>query len=119
MPEALSESQAATATACDADQLSHLQEHGYVILPEVIGKAEVARIRDELEPHLGAFGRNPFEGELTQRVYALLAKAPSIATLVEHPAVLSLTDQFLRPSYLLWGGLAINLHPGETRQAYH
>ena len=42
-----------------------------------------------------------------------------IATLVERPAVMSLIDQFLRPSYLLWVGLAINLDPGETRQAYH
>jgi hypothetical protein len=35
------------------------------------------------------------------------------------PAVMSLIDQFLRPSYLLWGGLAINLDPSETRQVYH
>lgn len=101
------------------DALTKLREEGYVILRELIPSEQVEAIRAELEPHFGPFGRNPFEGEKTQRCYALLAKAPSIAALVEHPAVLALVDQFLSPSYLLWGALAVNLHPGETRQDYH
>jgi len=96
-----------------------LRKDGFVILPELIPPELVEQITAELTPHLGPFGRNPFEGSKTQRVYALLAKAPSIAQLVEHPAVLALIDQYLRSSYLLWGGLAINKHPGEERQAYH
>ncbi|MEM7413518.1 MAG: phytanoyl-CoA dioxygenase family protein [Myxococcota bacterium] len=103
----------------DPAALAHLREHGYVVLPSLLSRDEVARVRGELAPHLTHFGRNPFEGHKTQRVYALLAKAPSIAALVEHPAVLALIDPFLMPSYLLWGGLAINKHPGEERQDYH
>jgi len=103
----------------DPTELAHLQDHGYVILPSVLSKDEVETIRGELAPYLTHFGRNPFEGWKTQRVYALLAKAPSIASLVEHPRALSLDDQFLAPTYLLWGGLAINKHPGEDRQDYH
>lgn len=105
----------------DADPaaLEHLRTHGYVILPSLLTPAEVETVRSELAPHLQHFGRNPFEGHKTQRVYALLAKAPSIAPLVEHPDVLALIDHFLAPSYLLWGGLAINKHPGEVRQDYH
>jgi ectoine hydroxylase-related dioxygenase (phytanoyl-CoA dioxygenase family) len=99
--------------------LEQLMEQGFVILPDVLSPEQVATVRSEIEPHLGPFGRNPFEGERTQRAYALLAKAPSIADLVEHPAVLALMDHFLRPSYLLWAAIAINLHPGETRQDYH
>ena len=99
--------------------LERLRKDGFVILPNVLRPEQVATVRSELEPHLGAFGRNPFEGERTQRVYALLAKAPSIASLVEHPEALALIDQFLSKTYLLWGALAINLHPGETRQDYH
>jgi hypothetical protein len=99
--------------------LQDLQENGFVNLPPLLSRDRVQEIRSELEPHLGAFGRNPFEGEKTQRIYALLAKAPSVADLVEDPSVLELVDQFLRPTYLLWGALAINLHPGKTRQAYH
>ncbi len=97
----------------------HLEAHGYVILPSLLSAAEVEEVRSELAPHLNQFGRNPFEGHRTQRVYALLAKAPSIAPLVEHPKVLALIDRYLAPSYLLWGGLAINKHPGEVRQDYH
>lgn len=105
----------------DADPaaLEHLQAHGYVILPSLLSTEEIATVRSELAPHLNHFGRNPFEGHKTQRVYALLAKAPSIAPLVEHPEVLALIDRYLAPSYLLWGGLAINKHPGEVRQEYH
>ncbi|MCR9093976.1 MAG: phytanoyl-CoA dioxygenase family protein [bacterium] len=101
------------------EALEHLETHGYVILPSLLSREEVETIRGELAPHLTHFGRNPFEGHKTQRVYALLAKAPSIAPLVEHPDVLALIDRFLAPSYLLWGGLAINKHPDEVRQDYH
>ena len=94
-------------------------EDGYVIIPDVLSAEQVERVRSQLGPHLGPFGRNPFEGEQSQRVYALLAKAPAIADLVEHPEVLALVDHVLTPTYLLWGALAINLHPGETAQALH
>lgn len=99
--------------------LQHLREHGFVVLPGILSRSTVETLHSELKPHLGPFGRNPFEGERTQRAYALLAKAPTIADLIEHEAVLSLVDAFLRPSYLLWGALAVNLHPGAARQGYH
>lgn len=99
--------------------LEQLRRDGYVILPSRLSRDEVETVRAELVPHLGPYGRNPFEGHRTQRIYALLAKAPSVAALVEHPEVLALVDAFLVESYWLWGALAINLHPGETRQDYH
>ena len=110
---------ASTTDDVDPAGLERLREDGYLILPNAISPELVARVRAELAPHLGAFGRNPFEGHRTQRVYALLAKAPAIAEMVEHPTVLAYVDRFLQPSYLLWGALAVNLHPGETRQDYH
>ena len=81
-----------------------------------------ARIRTELAPWLGpdAFrGRNDFEGFETNRVYALLAKAPAVAELVEHPWVMSILDELLEPNPLLSANLAINLLPGETAQQVH
>jgi ectoine hydroxylase-related dioxygenase (phytanoyl-CoA dioxygenase family) len=107
------------AAAPASPELQRLREDGFVILPNLLTPAQVAVVREELKPHLGPFGRNPFEGERTQRVYALLAKAPSIAQLIEHPEVLALVDTFLSKTYLLWGALAINLHSGETRQDFH
>lgn len=45
-------------------------------------------------------GRNDFEGLHSERVYALLAKAPSVAERVEHPAVLELVDGMLPRNHL-------------------
>ena len=91
------------------------------MLPAVIGSEEISRIREQLAPYLAGhlFGRNDFEGFRSERVYALLAKAPAIATLVEHPAVLALVESVLHPGYLLSANLAIKVHPGETAQTWH
>jgi ectoine hydroxylase-related dioxygenase (phytanoyl-CoA dioxygenase family) len=98
-----------------------LRREGFVVLPAVIGPEEIFPIREQLAPYLAGrlFGRNDFEGFRSERVYALLAKAPAIATLVEHPAVLALVDDLLHPGYLLSANLAINVHPGETAQSWH
>jgi ectoine hydroxylase-related dioxygenase (phytanoyl-CoA dioxygenase family) len=98
-----------------------LRARGYVVIPNLLSGAQIDRIRAELAPYLrGAlFGRNDFEGFKTERVYALLAKAPVIAELVEHPAVLAIVDEVLAPNYLLSANLAIKLYPGETRQRLH
>jgi len=91
------------------------------VLPAVIGSEEISRIREQLAPYLAGrlFGRNDFEGYRSQRVYALLAKAPAAAGLVTHPALVALLDQLLHPAYLLSAHLAINVHPGETAQQLH
>src|SRR5262245_27429049 len=94
---------------------------GYVVIPNLLSGAQIDRIRTALAPYLRGtlFGRNDFEGFKTERVYALLAKAPVVAELVEHPAVLTLVDEMLAPNYLLSANLAIKLYPGETRQRLH
>jgi ectoine hydroxylase-related dioxygenase (phytanoyl-CoA dioxygenase family) len=62
---------------------------------------------------------SPFEGALTQRVYALLAKSPAFVDLVQHAAVLRLVDELLQPGYLISAYLAINILPGERAQPIH
>ncbi len=101
--------------------LSELRRDGYVVLPKLASADQLAAIRRDLAPFLRGrlFGRNDFEGFRSERVYALLAKAPSVAALVEHPAVLELVDAVLDPDYLLSANLAINVHPGETAQMLH
>jgi ectoine hydroxylase-related dioxygenase (phytanoyl-CoA dioxygenase family) len=110
-----------TTTSAPA-ALDTLQREGYVVLERAVDHEVLGRIRAELAPFLGTgahLGRNDFEGFSTNRVYALLAKAPSIAELVEHPAVVELLDALLLPNYLLSANLAINLLPGETAQTLH
>ena len=108
----------ATGTRRHLDQI---QADGYVVLPDLIGASELELIRSQLEPLLvdAPHGRNDFEGFCSQRVYALLAKAPSTAALVAHPVVLAILDELLHPSYLLSANIAINVHPGETAQMLH
>ena len=78
-------------------------------------------MRAALAPYLQGkhMGRNDFEGFCSERVYALLAKDPALALLVEHPRLLSIVDRLLAPHYLLSAFLAINVHPGETPQGWH
>lgn len=97
------------------------QRQGYVVIEEALAAHQLDALREGLQPLLdGApLGRNDFEGRSTNRVYALLAKVPAMAALVEHPRVLALLDALLEPRYLLSAALAINLLPGETAQQWH
>jgi len=94
---------------------------GYLIFERVLSPAKVGEIRAALAPHLARDlkGRNDFEGEKTNRVYALLAKSPVFAELAIHQLALAFAEAELGPSCLLSALLAINLHPGETVQPWH
>lgn len=98
-----------------------IRRDGYAIVPDLISQDEVREIKRSLAPWLRGelMGRNDFEGFRSERVYALLAKAPPVARIVEHPTVLAVLDQLLTPHYRLSGCLAINVHPGETPQGWH
>jgi ectoine hydroxylase-related dioxygenase (phytanoyl-CoA dioxygenase family) len=98
-----------------------LRARGYVVIPSLLSGGQIDRIRTALAPYLRGtlFGRNDFEGFKTERVYALPAKAPVVAELVEHPAVLTIVDEVLASNYLLSANLAIKLYPGQTRQRLH
>ena len=78
----------------DADAI---RSDGYVVLPELLSREETAEIKQSLEPWLRGelMGRNDFEGLHSERVYALLAKAPPVAKVIEHPSVLAIIDQLL------------------------
>ncbi|MBQ1542838.1 MAG: phytanoyl-CoA dioxygenase family protein [Caulobacteraceae bacterium] len=101
--------------------LTRYARDGYVIVERALDPADVAAIRAELTPILdaGRDGRNDFEGHRTRRVYALLAKAPTTAILVEHPLLLAMLDRLMSPGFLLSADLAIELREGETVQPWH
>ncbi len=96
------------------------EEDGYVTFPAILDDAGAERIRAALTPHFTKTGRNVFEGFDSNRVYALLAKAPDVfADMVTHPLSLYFADRELGDNPLLSALLAINLHPGETVQPWH
>jgi len=99
---------------------SRYQEDGYVIFRNVMSASEVDRVRQALEPHLTHRGRNNFEGFKSNRVYALLAKAPEVfSDMASHPLALAFAEAELGSTCLLSALLAINLLPGETVQDWH
>jgi len=104
-----------------AARLDEISERGYCVIEGAFSSEQVQRTKTELSPWLQGelMGRNNFEGERSERVYALLAKAPSIAEMIEHSDVLAIVDSILAPHYLLSAALAINVHPGETPQPFH
>lgn len=104
-----------------ADDLATFDSQGYVVIEGALAAHELDALREGLEPLLrdAPLGRNDFEGLQSNRVYALLAKVPAIAPLVEHPRVLGMMDALLEPGYLLTSAIAINLLPGETAQSWH
>jgi len=104
-----------------AEALERLDAQGFVVLERLLTPAQIDALREEVLPLAlaGPLGRNPFEGERTHRVYALLAKAETVAPMVEHPRVLDIVDHLLEPNYLLTACQVIHLLPGETEQAVH
>lgn len=105
-------------TSAHIDAIRH---QGYTIIERLIDASDIARLKQALAPWLNGklMGRNNFEGHFSERVYALLAKDPAFATIVEHPAIVAMLDELLEPDYLLSANLAINTHPGETPQPFH
>jgi ectoine hydroxylase-related dioxygenase (phytanoyl-CoA dioxygenase family) len=103
------------------DLAEAIRRDGYVVARDLISPREVREIKDSLAPWLQErhFGRNDFEGFRSERVYALLAKSPAIARIVDHPTVLAVCDRLLQKHYRLSACLAIQVHPGETLQGWH
>lgn len=101
--------------------LEELEENGYVILEGVLDREQQEALRGVLQPHFERhlFGRNPFEGQNTQRVYGLLAKSRLFDALVAHSAVMAACEATLGPGFLLSVAHAILIHPGEAAQGLH
>lgn len=99
--------------------LADVQAQGYVIIPNLISRQQLDSIRAEVMPLLEKKGRNFFEGELTQRIYSVIAKTFELNSLVEHPVILALLDRIFSPDYLLSQLQVINILPGEKQQPIH
>ena len=104
-----------SAALCD------IHDQGYTVIENVMRVSELATFREVLRAHMvkSPMGRNVFEGTKSHRLYALLAKSPSFADMIQHPLALAFAEHFLGSTCLLSACLSINLHPGETVQPWH
>lgn len=101
-------------------RLGDLDEKGFTVIEDFLPPAELAEVRRVLGLYLGShLGRNDFEGERTERVYTLVARARVFWRIVLDERVLALCERVLLPNYLLTASQAIQINPGETPQAFH
>ena len=101
-----------------------MDEFGYVILDNVLQQQDVAKMREELEPH---FATRPdcqaqFFGYKTTRIEALFAKSKMTQFMAVHPIVLAIAEHVLGANcdtfqVNLTQGIRIN--PGEKAQIIH
>ena len=63
-----------------ASRLDEISEFGFCVIEGAFSVKQVQRTKTQLAPWLQGklMGRNNFEGQRSERVYALLAKAPSV-----------------------------------------
>jgi ectoine hydroxylase-related dioxygenase (phytanoyl-CoA dioxygenase family) len=102
--------------------IKHVLENGYVILKDCFTKAEADEAKDEMDRLTGKspeFGRNPFEGLKTIRIYSLLNKSRVFDKFAVLPRVLALNDYFLDPGYNITVYHTIAISPGEQAQPLH
>jgi ectoine hydroxylase-related dioxygenase (phytanoyl-CoA dioxygenase family) len=99
---------------------AELERVGYAELGMLLDDREVGEIRSEFDRLLvdTPFGRNEFEGDHTQRIYALFAKTRGLDVVATHPLVLGLLDGVLG-AYQLSAPVAIAIGPGAAAQPLH
>ena len=104
-----------------SEALRDVHDCGYTVIDNVMTENELDAYRDILNAHMAQSptGRNVFEGTKSHRLYALLAKSPLFANMIQHPLAMAFAEHFLGPTCLLSACLSINLHPGETVQPWH
>ncbi len=93
---------------------------GYTVIEDFLSPRVLAEVRASLAPYLGSHvGRNRFEGQATERVYTLVARARVFWDIVLDARILALCDRCLLPNYLLTASQAIRIGPGEAAQPLH
>ena len=101
-----------------------LLEQGYCIIPELINRATIAALDEDLGPDFEEtpFCKGGFYGGRTKRFGRLLSRSPAAAELVQHDLVLGVVRSILSPwcdTIQLNLTQALALHPGAPPQLPH
>jgi len=101
-----------------------LREDGCVIISNLVRPEDMDRIMAELESHVAATrgGDTDFLGHATRRTGALIARSPSVRSLVTHPTILNALDIALGDhgsTFQIDLTQLVDIGPGEPGQAIH
>ena len=110
--------------------MSAVRETGAVVLTSLVGASVVARINEELTPHLDRrdagfrnFGEDGFYGSNTKRIQGLAAKSRAfVHEILLNEVLLSVADAFLLPNcgdYWMSQAETIFIGPGSKAQVLH
>ena len=108
----------------DPQEVSHhLGRFGYAIVDDVANPGLLDRLGAEAMPYIdaSAVGRDTYDGRFTRRTGSLVARCPSVRSLVMHPLVVGAVSHFLGHASAVQLHLTqiISVEPGETRQKLH
>lgn len=100
--------------------IEEITTQGYTVITDFLQPEKIDAVKAILGRIGGKYlGRNNFEGDKTERIYALLAYDKVIQDIVQDPRIMALCDEFLEPNYLLTSSQSICISPGETPQPWH
>jgi ectoine hydroxylase-related dioxygenase (phytanoyl-CoA dioxygenase family) len=107
-----------------ADIAAVLREDGCVIITGLVPPALMDQVTTELEPYVAAtrVGQTDFLGHDTRRIGALIARSPSVRTLVAHPVMLDTLDLALGDhgsTFQIDLTQLIDIGPGQPGQMIH
>ena len=104
--------------------VDQLTVHGYCIIPDLVGRLEIAALQKDLSALFEAspFCEGWFYGERTKRFGSLLRRSAHAETLVMQPVLLAIADAILGKAcdrIQMNVAQAIEIHPGALCQVPH
>ena len=112
-----------TETLLSADECKFLDEQGYLPLPDVLSRAQVAAFRERLDQIAAAEGEGAgteFRQEAgTHRLSNLIDKDPIFDTCFTHPRVLAGISHVLKADFKLSSLNSRAALPGQGLQGLH
>lgn len=105
------------------DAAAIMQEHGHVIIEELVTRETMQQLVSELQPHIDAtpLGSNEGFGLKTRRTGRLIERSPTGRTLVMHPLVQGILRKHMEHAHSIQLGATemISLEPGAAAQFIH
>lgn len=106
-----------------ADVSAHIRDHGFAIVDDLASSQTLDQLEAEARPYIdaSATGRDIYDGQLTRRTGALIARCPTSRDLVMNPLVVGTVEHFLRHATAVQLHLTqiISIEPGESQQKLH